>query len=571
MKKITQEQLLNTVKEVYVFWKQNPHLIVFLLYALFLLITEMFLSYIFKINRSFFNAFFQAAPLILAVCGIGFLITGKAGKIFLSVTAVISTFFTLSACFLASVFKLRLNGDMYAVLAASSVEESREFIQVFINWKVFVLLLIACSVLTGLLYFLWKNPFKRCRILTLTGIVLLLPYMINTVRFCAEKDLAELYERNTESRMIAGFFVFQNNLKGVLDMIHHPKLPKKIRSTYQGKITGILVIGESATRNHMGIYGYGRPTTPRMELLKKDLLIFDDVVSPYCVTVDACRAMLTTAEPPELTPLDYTVFNVFREAGFKIKSISNQFRWGKRDGPVNLLFSAAHERTFIQEEQRRAFDEAVLPLLRKYLTDTEQSQLLVVHLMGSHSKFSDRYPKDFNFFNGRKDACNALFSSRTAEKINSYDNSIAYTDHVLGEIISLVEKSPLPGFVLYVSDHGEVPGFRGGRSAASKAPGYFEVPFVFFGNTLYRRSSPEFMAQASANIHTPWQTDSLLYSLLSAAGVTFENFPYEKDIFSAACKGRSHRKIGTSHATYIKKQVKPPFTMDQKGEIQPLK
>ena len=50
MKKITQEQLLNTVKEVYVFWKQNPHLIVFLLYALFLLITEMFLSYIFKIS-----------------------------------------------------------------------------------------------------------------------------------------------------------------------------------------------------------------------------------------------------------------------------------------------------------------------------------------------------------------------------------------------------------------------------------------------------------------------------------------------------------------------------------------
>ena len=38
---------------------------------------------------------------------------------------------------------------------------------------------------------------------------------------------------------------------------------------------------------------------------------------------------------------------------------------------------------------------------------------------------------------------------------NSYDNSILYVDHVLGQVIQTLEQSRVPYVFIYLSDHGE--------------------------------------------------------------------------------------------------------------------
>ena len=46
----------------------------------------------------------------------------------------------------------------------------------------------------------------------------------------------------------------------------------------------VVIIGESCNRNHMSVYGYNRPTTPRLQA-RKDIMVFDNVISANSSTL----------------------------------------------------------------------------------------------------------------------------------------------------------------------------------------------------------------------------------------------------------------------------------------------
>ena len=81
-------------------------------------------------------------------------------------------------------------------------------------------------------------------------------------------------------------------------------------------------------------------------------------------------------------------------------------------------------------------DEELLPLLKKSLEERKQGRLLVVlHLLGSHSIYSERYPRGWALF--QPECKGPAYTCPPLDVVNSYDNSIRYTDHVLGEAIDM--------------------------------------------------------------------------------------------------------------------------------------
>ena len=72
----------------------------------------------------------------------------------------------------------------------------------------------------------------------------------------------------------------------------------------------------------------------------------------------------------------------------------------------------------------------------------KERKLIVVHLFGSHFPYGLRYPTTFAKFSG------------TSKAIDGYDNSIVYTDYILGEAFGMAEKASVDA-VVYFSDHGE--------------------------------------------------------------------------------------------------------------------
>ncbi len=548
---------------VYSFCKDNWRWGVLLLYGTVLVAIELFLSYWYGANKTFFNPFIQSWPFVLLVYAVGRLIPGWGGKLFFSFFIILSTLLTFVCGFLLCVFKLPLTVDIFFVLAASSVEESREFMATFVDWRIWLISIICIAIPVSMLIFVWKSSFKPGKASTIAALLLMIPFLINVIRFTVRGDHEAIYKRNLETEMPVRYFDFRRSLNNLVSMVTDPRLPGGIRKTTGEKIFGVLVIGESATRNHWGLYGYFRNTTPEMEKLRKDLLIFDDAVSADVVTSPNCQLMFSTSEYPSMEPLDYTAFSVLKAAGYKIICISNQFRLGPFDGPVNLLYYGAYPKEFLQEQKPRSKDEVVLDRVKKYLSETEAPALIIVHLLGSHARFNQRYPESFDKFGGKPHPGDAEFPAKTVRRINEYDNSILYTDYILGKIAGMVRDLKCPGYMLYVSDHGECPESLVGRSKTSTAPPFFEVPMIFYANEQYRKVFPEFWNTAAKNTGKPYITDGMVHSIISTAQVTHDGFPAEKDIFSAKFTGREDRHIGVKGFPYHKTEVRKPYYIDR--------
>ena len=137
------------------------------------------------------------------------------------------------------------------------------------------------------------------------------------------------------------------------------------------------------------------------------------------------------------------------------------------------------------------FDEALLkPLKLKLKNLTHQSTLIVLHMIGSHGPtYYRRYPQEKRLFS--PDCQRSDIQNCTQEQlINTYDNTIAYTDFVLSRIINeidtLAKTENIETSMLYVSDHGESLGEKGaylhGLPYAFAPEQQTHIPMIYWAN-----------------------------------------------------------------------------------------
>ena len=536
-----------------------------LLYSLLLHVTECSFRYYTDLTATLGNPIIQGLWGWLALFGLCLLPGGIPAKILLSIFLFLQSLETFCAAFLCAVFSLSLRAEAFAILAVSSPEEVRDFTSRFFTWKLFLSITAVLAVYSFVLCTIWRSRLKRAWSLYAICGILLLPQLVNTIRFSVRGDYDDIYRHNSLSMLAFSYGKFESDMHKLTDMEKHPQLPPNVR--YQGndeKMLAIVVIGESATRFHHSIYGYPRSTNPNLEA-KKDLYVFSDVISGYAQTVQSFLYMMTAQNGQQKQDYRYTMFDVFKKAGFKVQLYSNQNRWGKYDSPISILTAHADSRFYLQEHDLGSLDDGLVHEFRKRPGKTDHPTLAVFHLIGSHNSFDKRSPKEQKVFN----AANRPESPCTVEdwdEFDEYDNSIRFTDHVLGMLIDTIDAEPGPAFMLYCSDHGESPElfFSSPRSGTSKNPVCYEIPFVFYANAAYREKYPETIKTIQANLDKPYVTDDLMYSVFSAAQITFDDFPHDKDLFSPGFTPPVRRCMGGSSALYETRRN--PFSIPSASE-----
>ena len=328
-----------------------------------------------------------------------------------------------------------------------------------------------------------------------------------------------------------------------------PDLPPGIRRRSQTAPGGegrllVLVIGESASRNHFSLYGYGRPTTPRLDSLRGELLVYDDVIAPHANTVASLQKGLTFANLEGDAAL-CSVVDVLRAASFTVRVLSNQPRLGLYDTSASLLLGRADEVRYFNTSNTSGYyqvashDGVLLePFAELLQKQRPHDEVIILHLMGSHIKYALRTPPDFPVFSDDPPYGDRLDPARRSEQtalIDAYDRSIAYTDSVLGEVLELLRADPRPSSLLYVADHSDMvfeDGKTVGHAGNGIAPLMYEIPFVLWLSPAFKRLDPDFARRAADAEHRPWQTDELIYALLDLGGVEFDGMKREKSLFS---------------------------------------
>jgi heptose-I-phosphate ethanolaminephosphotransferase len=299
---------------------------------------------------------------------------------------------------------------------------------------------------------------------------------------------------------------------------------------YHGAQTILLVIGESAARRNMHLYGYPRQTTPDMERLG-GVHVFTDVISSAPTTQKSIGRMLTLADL-QGTPYTTTVFDMFAAAGFKTFWLSAQFS-GRSPG-FGIVPILAGRADYLWSSKKslppeRQYDEFILPQLRDCIDDPAPRKLIVVNILGSHSEYTNRIPPHRDGFRFRdQPPPTSLFRDYqghgdVAAIINDYDASIRYTDFAVSSFFeSLAERSRGAWVAVYLSDHGEEvfdTENRFGHAGSSTSRNVYEIPFVLRISGDYERWMRDagFLVLDTAR---PYQTDNLIHTLLNLATIS---------------------------------------------------
>jgi lipid A ethanolaminephosphotransferase len=161
-------------------------------------------------------------------------------------------------------------------------------------------------------------------------------------------------------------------------------------------------------------------------------------------------------------------------------------------------------------------------------------------MIGSHGPtYYRRYPENNSVF---KPDClkSDIQNCSTTELVNTYDNSIAYTDLVLSKLIEVLQASDVTDKAfLYVSDHGESLGEKGlylhGFPYALAPEEQTHIPIIFWSNKLADSNYNQCIELVRSNT---FSHDNIFDSLLGLTQVMSTEYQPEFDIFNA-CKAPS--------------------------------
>lgn len=255
----------------------------------------------------------------------------------------------------------------------------------------------------------------------------------------------------------------------------------------------ILYVLDALRADHLGCYGYGRDTSPHMDALAQDGVVFDHCFTSTTWTRPVAASILTGAYPAvhqTKTRHDMFATNLTRlpealqRAGFKTAAFSTMGNIASEIGfnrgfdqyfdlfrdPTILekrgRLDAAREGLIHDTETEVALPQAedINPFLFDWLsTHKNQNTFSFIWSIETHEPY--RPPEAFRRFaaaplkpgEGESSDIRSAGAADQDRLRDRYDDGIYYNDHCLGEIFAYLKQHDLYDDTLFIiiGDHGE--------------------------------------------------------------------------------------------------------------------
>ena len=251
----------------------------------------------------------------------------------------------------------------------------------------------------------------------------------------------------------------------------------------------LLVVIDTCRADRMSLYGYERETTPELERLAAEGVVFEQAVSHVPQTLPSVTTLLTSTLPAEhgvrvnglfrLPDSALTLAEVLRDAGWLGAAFVSGFpldaRFGTDQGfdrydadfrdsvltrtrAAGAAFQGAHHRDF----EQRADEATAKALAWLDARDPERPFFLLVHYFDPHHPYDP--PKE------------------RAAGLDGYDGELAFTDAEIGRVVDRLRATNLLDrtLVVVVGDHGELldPARPKARHAGQLEDAVLRVPLL---------------------------------------------------------------------------------------------
>ncbi len=388
--------------------------------------------------------------------------------------------------------------------------ETTEYLQEFVDYRDYLMLFYTLIVFGLLIRFVlyYKHHYKVLKKFALYSAILIFLVLQNQQPFKLIKNFVSISERSEVTSERTAFL--QN---------YQPKHSKK-KSLLYDKI--IVIQGEAANKNFMGVYGYDINTTPYLSQLvqEKNATLFN-AIAPSNQTRFSVPMIFTKADVAHWYQ-NYThsasILTDLSAQGYETHWVSNQAQMGEHEDYITHVAMEADTTTFLHQLYAKFNTDGVI---KKYLSQHKSShgpEMYVFHLMGSHVGYSARYEKK-----------NALYPN-PKDVVQQYLNTIFFTDEIIRSIVEHFDVDGAKVLVIYLSDHGEV--VTNEKHGHGYLPTYadeYDIPLVVYSNIKNSRLDALALENQTKRINA----ESLNYFITYLAGTSDEhNISYSAQIFS---------------------------------------
>jgi arylsulfatase A-like enzyme len=281
----------------------------------------------------------------------------------------------------------------------------------------------------------------------------------------------------------------------------------------------VLIVLDSLRADHLGCYGYSKPTSPLIDSLAERGVLFENCYAGNIPTHPSFTTMLTGTEA-----ITHNIVNISNKAavaedvpflaellqqkGYITAAVDNM----GRHFPRGMDIYEYYEFNPVKPTMLRMAEEVnskALPLIEK-LTKQAKPFFLMIHYWDPHTPYLPPppfntmfYPKDRDPYDIHNHSMDRVWAfepfawyfhswmpgvTDSEYPIALYDGEIAYMDHHLRAVLKELESVMNDTVVIITADHGEI---------LMEQEGYFDhhglyegnihIPLIFYGKSIPER------------------------------------------------------------------------------------
>lgn len=430
-----------------------------------------------------------------------------------------------------------------ASLLETNMKEAGEFVTMYMGAQEWILVALLAS---GGAWLFLNKPWRKLhfdqtgkRVLTSCLLVVTITYTVILFSLHIEVLWDTMFPMQ---RLVLSSSTAIDNIRAYRELSSHLDADVELTRNDSKIKNVVFILGESTNRNHMHLYGYYLPNTPNLDDMaaRGEISVFRDVVSPHSTTIAVLSKLFTFCNHESDKPwYEYSnLIDIMNSAGYKTYWLSNQESSGIWGNVAQIYAAHSNVSHFTRIRDSREDDGledgALFPLVDEAIAQrAEDKNFYVVHLMGGHGLYYNRFPYIFTKFT--KDDIQLDVNEAQKTVIAQYDDALYYNDYIVSGIIDKFRCTGEDSIVVYVPDHGEAVYDEGGFTGhieENPSRHMIEIPVIIWASDKFKELHPEKWAAIQAAVNNPYMTDDMIHTMLDIVDVQTADYDPARSIIS---------------------------------------
>ena len=493
---------------------------------------------------------FVVASIIIVVAAYNFIFQFFNWKWTAKPLAIALVFIGGFAAYAVNTLGVLITSDQIQNLMQTDIAEARD------TWSwhllTWTLGMIVLPIIVILMMKIKPEPIIRQLLHKLIALVVSLAMVLGLL-FVFYVDFAAIFRENRDLKgmispqnMIASFASYYKKKapKENLPLVVYGEdaVLQKAQATSLPKLM-VLVVGETARAENFSLNGYGKNTNPK--LAQQDILNFSQVSSCGTATAVSVPCMFSGMPRKQyeerLASHREGLLDIAQRAGYQVTWIDNNSGCkGTCDRVNQFKIPEPLQQKWCKDKE--CFDDILIDSFKAYLAtipqDDNRPRLIVLHQMGSHGPaYYKRVPAQFKVFKPTCDT-NAIQGCSREALLNTYDNTLLYTDYVLDSLIETLKNTTKYQTALwYLSDHGESTGESGmylhGAPYAIAPTQQTHIPMLMWFSTVWQHQAKQQIKCLAQQGRKELSQDNLFPTMLSLLDVKSKVIDPNNDMLAA--------------------------------------